>query len=215
MIKRNLALYLKRIFDAIRKIFIACFHSLRRSVLYYFITINRSARSKLTVWYMKKETSEHFHLMIKVLKWFVVPASLGYVCFAAIVFRQNCFGSMFWGLLLFVYSNFLPDLPSIYRATKKEKSIPFLPWYKKYMLLLLAPIFIWLFLAGIKLHWKTDETFHNFKSAVIYGVFLFGLGCFAFGDIQLSQINLVKVLALPFYGMTGYLTHLIVDKIIP
>jgi len=119
------------------------------------------------------------------------------------------------GILIFVYSNFLPDLPSIYRRRKIYRDVGVttgdLPWYKKYALLLLAPLFIGAFLCGIRLRWKTAETFHNFKSLIIYGAFLFILSVFVFGDYPISIGDITEILSLPFYGLIGYLTHLKVD----
>ncbi len=158
---------------------------------------------------------EHVDLMIKVFKWVVLPASVLYVCSNFYFFRQNALDSMFLGMLIFVYSNFLPDLPSIYRRKKVYSDVGVetedLPWYKKYALLLFAPLFIGAFLCGIRLRWKTTETFHNFKSSIIYGAFLFILGVFVFGDYPISIGDITEILSLPFYGLIGYLTHLKVD----
>jgi len=122
---------------------------------------------------------------------------------------------MFLGILIFVYSNFLPDLPSIYRKKKIYRDAGVatenLPWYKKYLLLLFAPLFIGAFFAGIRLRWETTETFHNLKSLIIYVAFLSILGVFAFGDYPISIGDLTGILSLPFYGLIGYLTHLKVD----
>jgi len=182
-------------------------------VLNFFKSINRKIRSKIRVWYMKKETSEHFHLLVKVFKWVVLPASLLYVCADFFFFGENALDSMFWGILIFFYSNFLPDMPSVYRRKKNNRRVEDLPWYKKYALLLFAPLFIWLLFSGIHFRWKTTETFHNFKSLTIYGTFLFLWGFFAFGVLPISIGHITEILSLPFYGMIGYLTHLKVDRI--
>ncbi len=184
-------------------------------VLNFFKTVNRKIGSKLALWSMRCETLEHVDLMIKVFKWVVLPASVLYVCSNFYFFRQNALDSMFLGMLIFVYSNFLPDLPSIYRRKKVYSDVGVetedLPWYKKYALLLFAPLFIGAFLCGIRLRWKTTETFHNFKSSIIYGAFLFILGVFVFGDYPISIGDITEILSLPFYGLIGYLTHLKVD----
>lgn len=112
---------------------------------------------------------------------------------------------MFLGLSIFFYSNCLPDLPFIYRRKPYEVRKD-LSWYKKYFLLLLAPLLIWAFLSGLHLEWATTENFHNFKSLTIYGVFLIFIGLFLYGDVM-------RILSLPFYGVIGYLTHLKVDRI--
>lgn len=125
--------------------------------------------------------------------------------------------SMFLGILIFFYSNFLPDLPSIYRRRKIHHGIADttedLSWYKKYALLLFAPLFIGAFFSGIRLRWKTTETFHNFKSLIIYVMFLFILSFLVFADFPISIGDATEILSVPFYALIGYLTHLKVDKI--
>ena len=185
------------------------------SVLQYFKSVNRKAGSKLPLWCMKSETFFHVDLMIRVFKWLVLPASLVYVGMDFFFFRQNALDSMFLGMLLFVYSNFLPDLPSIYRRRRigwdTGGVAEDLQWYKKYALLLFAPLFIWAFLLGVRLKWKTTETFHNLKSLIIYGTFLLTLSFFAFGHLPVSIGELTEIVSFPFYGLIGYLTHLKVD----
>lgn len=184
-------------------------------VLHYFKSVNRKVRLNIADWYMKSETLEHVDSLIKVFKWVVLPASLFYVCADFYFFAQNALDSMFLGVLIFFYSNFLPDLPSIFRRKRhhdtRDTISEDLPRYKKYALLLFAPLFIGAFFCGIRLGWKTTETFHNFKSLMIYGAFLFTLGFFAFGDFPISVGDITEILSLPFYGSIGYLTHLKVD----
>ena len=190
------------------------YNKLYGSVLRYFKSINRKARSKIADWSMRCETLQHVGILIKVFKWVVLPASLLYVCVDFYFLGQNALDSMLCGILIFFYSNFLPDLPSIYRrkiyhgirGTTED-----LPWYKKYALLLFAPLFIVAFYCGTRLGWKTTETFHNFKSLAIYAVFLFTLSFLAFGSFPISVGDITEILSLPFYGSLGYLTHLKVD----
>lgn len=192
------------------------YHALYGSVLRYFKSVNRRARSSLNLWYVKRETSEHIESLIKVFKWVVLPASLIYVCAGFYFFGENALDSMFLGTLIFFYSNFLPDLPSIYRKRKSYSDIGVtdgdLLWEEKYALLLFAPLFVGAFFCGIRLRWKTTETFHNFKSLTIYVAFLLLLSFFAFGDFPISIGDIPEILSLPFYGLIGYLTHLKVDK---
>ncbi len=182
-------------------------------VLNFFRSTNRKVRSKLTVWYMKKETREHFHLLVKIFKWAVFPTSLLYLSMNLYFFGQNALDSMFWGIALFFYSNFLPDLPSIGKRKRNEIGTADLIWYKKYALLLFAPIIIWLLFSGERVKWKTTENFHNFRSLAIYGAFLLLLGFFLFGQFPISIGVIAEIISFPVYGMMGYLTHLKVDKI--
>ncbi len=189
------------------------YNALYGFVLHSFMSINRRVRSKLPVWRMEEETLEHIRFLIKVFKWIVLPVSLLYVFANFYFFGENALDSMLWGLLIFFYSNFLPDLPSIFRRRKNNVRAEDLPWYKRYALLLFAPLLIWVLFSGIQLGWKTTETFHDFKSLTIYGAFLLILGFFAFVNFPISIGNITKILSLPLYGIIGYLTHLKVDKI--
>ena len=187
------------------------------AVLRYFKSVNLKAGKKLSLWAMRLETFQHLFLLTRAFKWVVLPASLIYVCLDFCLFGQNALDSMFLGMLIFVYSGFLPDLPSIYRRRKSYSdtgaTTDDLSWYKKYALLLFAPLFIGALLMGVRLKWKTTETFHNLKSLIVYGVFLFTLGVLAFGYIPVSIGDITEILSLPLYGLAGYLTHLKVDLI--
>ena len=204
---------MKRFLKAVRGVLIGLYNALYGFVLHSFKSINQKVRSKLPVWRMEEETLEHVHFSIKVFKWVVLPASLLYVFTNFYFFGENAFDSMLWGILLFFYSNFLPDLPSIYRRKKDNGRLEDLPWYKKYALLLFAPLLIWVLFSGIRLKWETRDTFHNFKSLTIYGTFLLMLGFFAFVKFPISIGNLTEILSIPLYGVAGYLAHLKVDKI--
>jgi len=204
---------LKRFFKAIHHVLAGLYTALFGFVLHSFESINRKVRSKLPVWRMKEETLEHVHSSIKVFKWIILPISLFYVTADFYFFGENALDSMFWGILIFFYSNFLPDLPSIYRKKKNNVENEDLPWYKKYALLLFAPLLIWVLFSGIRLAWRTTDTFHNFKSLTIYGAFLFALSLFGFVKFPIDIGSITEILSIPLYGMIGYLTHLKVDKI--
>lgn len=142
----------------------------------------------------------------------VLPLSLAYTFGYQLILGENVLGPMLWGLIVYFYSNFLPDLPSIYRK-KNESEGTDLPWYKKYMLLLFAPLLVWLLFSGIRLSWRTMETYHNFTSLAIYGTFLFAVGFLGFAGLPLVIEGLVKILFFQSCGIIGYLTHLKVDEI--
>ena len=162
---------------------------------------------------MKGETAEHVHAAVKVFKFVVLPLSLFYVFTDLYFLGENSIAPMLWGILVYFYSNFLPDLPSIYRKKGNDSAYVDPPWYKKYFLLLFAPILIWVLFSGVRLKWKTAETFHNFKSLSVYGAFLLLIGYLAFVKFPVSIGNITQILSLPLYGTAGYLTHLKVDKI--
>lgn len=44
----------------------------------FFTRVNRRGRVKIPFWFMKVETFEHLHLLIKVFKWIILPSSILY-----------------------------------------------------------------------------------------------------------------------------------------
>jgi len=186
-------------------------------VLGYFKRVNHRVRAKISLWFMKLETFEHVHLLTKVFKWIVLPSSVLYGCAMFIFFGQNSLDSIILAVLLFFYSNFVPDLPAIFRRKVyhdvRDSFHEDLPKYKTYTLLLFAPLFIVLLFCGKKIKWKTTETFHNFKSLTIYGTFLFTLGFLVLVAFPISIGSTIEVLWVPLFALLGYLTHLRVDHV--
>ena len=204
---------IQQFFKTIHRMFICLQGVLFSLTLQFFKNSNKTVKSKLTIWYMEKETSEHFHLLIEVLKWIIFPLSLFYVLMAFFLLGVNPIDSMLGGLLIFFYSNFLPDLPAIFSKQKTIEQSSTLPWYKKYALLVFAPLFVWLTFSNIPIKWKTTESFHNFKSLFIYTLFLTLCGLLVLADFPISIGDLTESLILSLYGLIGYLTHLKVDEI--
>lgn len=193
------------------------YEDLYRLILGYFNRVNRKVRAKIPLWFMKLETFEHVHLLTKVFKWIVLPSSVLYGCAMFIFFGQNALDSILLANLLFFYSNFLPDLPAIFRRKlyrdERDTFHEDLPTYKAYALLLFAPFFIVLLFCGKKTEWRTPETFHNFKSLIVYGAFLFTLGFLVLTVFRVSLGGIIAALFVPLFGLLGYLTHLKVDHL--
>jgi hypothetical protein len=183
-------------------------------ILNFFENINRRIQSRLPFWRMREETSEHVRTLIEVFEFIILPASVLYLFGSIIFLKENAFDSTLWGILVFFYSNFLPDITCIYRRDKGKGKTHDLAWYKKYALLLFAPLFICILFSNAQFSWKTSENFHNFKSLTIYGGFLMLCGFIAFGGFPVSWGQVTEILVLPIYGAIGYLTHLKVDKIL-
>lgn len=180
-------------------------------VLLFFRSVNEEVRVNLPLWRMEVETSEHVRLAVKAFKWIILPASLLHIATDLLLLGDNALTFVFCAQLVFLYSSFVPDIPSIFRK-KKNKNVEGLPSHKKYALLLLAPLIIWALFSGMRLDWKTTEDFHNFRSLAIYAAFLLLCGL-AFAGFPPTIGGIAKTLSLPLYGATGYLTHLKVDKI--
>jgi len=193
------------------------YEDLYRLILGYFNRVNRKVRAKIPLWFMKLETFEHVHLLTKVFKWIILPSSVLYGCAMFIFFGQNALASILVANLLFFYSNFLPDLPAIFRRKvyrdERDAFHEDLPRYKTYALLLFAPFFIVLLFCGKKTKWRATETFHNFKSLIVYGAFLFTLSFLVLTVFRLSLGGIIEALFVPLFGLLGYLTHLKVDHV--
>jgi hypothetical protein len=182
-------------------------------VLHTFKSINRKIKSKFPIYRMHEETAEHVKHAVQAFIWLIAPLSLAYILGLQVLFSENAWGSLLWGIAVYFYSNFLPDLPAINRKRKRDLEEPDLPWYKKYTLLLFAPLFVWLLFSDVRLDWRTEETYHNFTSLAVYAMFLFAVGLLAFASLPLSIPSLFEALFLMSCGATGFLTHLKVDKI--
>lgn len=226
IIKEKKASKVKRLYKVTSRIL---YNSLYFFVFHFFKTLNQKARFKISSWHMRCETSEHVNFLTKVLKWVVFPASLLYVLSDFYFFGESALDVVFLGTMLFFYSNFLPDLPSIYYGNKNfERLNEDLLWDQKCAIFLFAPLFVGAFFCGMRLKWHTTETFHNFKSLMIYATSLLLLGLFVFGNMTeifgffahgntiqfpISIRSMTKALSLTLYGVLGYSIHLKVDKI--
>jgi len=205
---------IRRFFATLHHMLMGLHNALFAFILSFFESVNRKIRSKLPFWRLEEETSEHVHMAVEVFEFIVLPFSIIYLFGNLFFLKENAFDSMLWGILIFFYSNFLPDLTCIYRKEKDKKRIRDLPWYKKYAILLFAPLFVLLLFSNVHLSWKTTENFHNFKSLGIYGGFLLLWGFLVFGGFPISLGQMTEMLVLPLYGAIGYLAHLKVDKIL-
>jgi hypothetical protein len=204
---------LNRFLARARGILRALYQALYGLVLHSFRSINRRIKSGFPLYRMHEETAEHVRHAVQVFIWLILPFSLAYLFGLEFFLRQNALGSMLWGLAVYFYSNFLPDLPSVYRKNKIEPRAADLPWYKKYAILLFAPLLVWLLFSEVRLKWRTVDTYHNFTSLAIYGAFLFVVCVLAFSSLPLSAVGLPTVFFVPTCGVIGFLTHLRVDEI--
>lgn len=205
---------IKRFFIAIHNVLTGLQNALYVFVLNFFENLNRKIQSRLPFWRMREETSEHVRTLIEVFEFIVLPASIIYFLSELFLLKQNAFDSALWGILVFFYSSFLPDLTCIHRKENDREKTQDLPWYKKYAILLFAPLFICILFSKVQISWKTTENFHNFKSLTIYGGFLMALGFVVFGGFPVSVGQVSEMLAFPVYGVIGYLTHLKADRLL-
>jgi hypothetical protein len=203
----------KKLFKRIHNVLDGLYNALYGFVLHSFKSMNQKIKSKFPVWRMKEETSEHVHQSVKVFSWLILPLSVVYVLGNYYASGEYALWTMLWGIVVYFYSNFLPDLPSVYRKKKNETDSDDLPWHKKYALLLFAPLLIWLMFCGMRLSWRTTDTFHNFRSLAVYGAFLSVVGFLGFARFPFSIRDIVNVLFFLFCGTAGFLAHLKIDGI--
>jgi len=176
----------------------------KKLISYWDGIIARSIPSYVEFKKMEDEIKEHFSFIKWMFKRVVLPLMIFYVVMSLIL-NMNIFGSLFVFLVVFIYSNFLPDIDFLIKKTKDndEDSL----WYEKYLLLFFAPVVVYYIIAGRArpLYSVDDRCFHNFKTAIIYGLFLFVVGSI-FWPETLNRIM------LPAFGVTGFVFHLLVDR---
>lgn len=155
----------------------------------------------------ESEFAEHASLMKWVALRILAPLAIFYMLAGLLVFEVYLVGSLFLGSLFFVYSNFLPDLDSLIIVTKNKKLSS--RWFYRYSLLLFAPLFIYYAVSGHAkpIYADKPKEFHGVDSLITYIVFLFVLGF-------LFWRNPIQHTILPVFGGLGYLTHLVVDKMV-
>src|SRR3989344_1846857 len=153
---------------------------------------------------MEEEIKEHFTFLKWTFKRIILPLAIFYILAGIFFFKINVLGSLVIALLIFLYSNFLPDIDFLMKETKDKNLVS--KWYEKYSLLFFAPIIMYYILDGRKkpIYTLKGKYFHNFRTVLIYGVFLFVLGAI------LWQEN-IKMIILPLFGMLGFSFHLMVD----
>jgi len=147
------------------------------------------------------DIKEHYEFISWMFKRIILPIIVFYVSIG-FLFGMSVLGSLVLSLLIFVYSNFLPDADFLIKKSGISS-----PLRERYMLLFFAPVIIYYVIAGRAkpLYSKEARCFHNFKSMIAYGTFLLLLGIILWPEM-------LKQAMLPIFGMLGFSFHLIVDK---
>jgi len=153
---------------------------------------------------MNKELVEHFNFLEWAFKRIVLPIIVFYAL-VGLVFEINLFGSIFLSLLIFFYSNLLPDVDVLFKKTNR-KALDSL-WYEKYSLLFFAPIIVYYVISGRQrpLYSISNRPFHNFRTVLVYGAFLFVVG-------SIFWMDALRRAMFPIFGMLGFSFHLIIDR---
>ena len=152
---------------------------------------------------LEEEFKEHFNFLKWAFKRIILPLAVAYIL-AGIFMKTNVLGSLALSLIVFLYSNFIPDTDFLMKETKDKKQES--KWYEKYALLFFAPVIIYYILDGRKkpIYTTKSKCFHNFKTALVYGLFLLII------SLILWQQPL-KIFILPLFGILGFSFHLMVD----
>jgi len=171
---------------------------------YWDEIISKKIPSYVTFKKMNEEVIEHLDFIRWVFKRIILPMVMFYVA-AGLILRMDILGSIFLSTLLFFYSNLLPDVDALFQKTE-DKMLDSL-WYEKYSLLFFAPMMIYYIISGRArpLYSTEEKTFHNYKTVVIYGAFLFIIG-------SIFWMDTVKRVMFPLFGMLGFTTHLLIDR---
>ncbi len=149
------------------------------------------------------ELSEHSTAMSWAVKHVILPASIFYVA-AGLLIGKTVLDSLFLGFLVFVYSSFVPDLDSLLVVSKDKNKKP--DSLAKFALLFFGPVFVYYAISSEAkpIYVNKAKEFHSTKYLFAYGLFLLVVGLIFYA-------NPVERLALPLFGLLGYMTHLSVD----
>jgi len=150
-----------------------------------------------------EEFSEHFAFVKWSLKRIVLPLAVFYIV-AGFFFQEHVLGALVTALLVFFYSNFLPDLDAFFRQGQGGKKAN---WLEKRIALFFAPLAIYYILSEKKrpLELESQKPFHNRRALIEYSIFLFAFGL-------LIYFSALKAFFFALFGFLGFLIHLIVDK---
>lgn len=155
---------------------------------------------------IEEEIKEHFGLLGFMMKRILLPLILIFLIFGLIL-GNNILSSIFISLLVFLYSNFLPDIDFLVRTTERKEKESL--WYEKYFFLFFAPIVVYYIMLGKAkpLYSIEHRCFHNIKSMLAWGIFLFFVG-------NIFWDETIKIIMLPLFGIVGFVFHLIIDEIV-
>jgi len=155
---------------------------------------------------VEQEAKEHFSFIGTTIKRVITPLIIFYIALG-LVMGLNVFGSLLLTLIVFLYSNFIPDIDFLIARTERKSKESL--WYEKYFWLLFTPVIAYYILIGkAKPIYSTEHRcFHNIKSTLIWGIFLFLLGHILWDET-------IKIIMFTIFGFLGYLLHLTVDGLV-
>ncbi len=156
---------------------------------------------------VEDELKEHYALLVWSWKRFLLPLVLLYIVLG-LVFKSYILAPLFISLLVFFYSNFLPDVDILVNKPQNNERESL--WYELYFPLCFAPIFLYYVMTGKAnpLYSNKNRPFHNVYTIFVWGFFLLIISSLFWPD------DLLKKIMLPLFGMAGFSLHLMIDGII-
>ncbi|MFA6064211.1 MAG: hypothetical protein WCW44_02325 [archaeon] len=153
------------------------------------------------------EIKEHFGLLKWSLKRVLFPIAIFYIL-VGFVLQEHVLGSLALALLVFLYTNFLPDLDAFFSQDKRDSIKA--NWTLRRLSLYFTPAVIYYVLSKKTrpIYLGSSKPFHNTNSLIEITIFLFLAGL-------VLHFSLLKAVFLALFGLTGYATHLFVDGLLP
>lgn len=151
-----------------------------------------------------KELGEHFGFLKWGSKRIILPLAVFYVG-VGLFFGEHVLGSLLMALVVFLYTNFLPDLDAFFPHSAGKKSE--VSAFKKRIALFFAPAVIYYILSRKQAPWDLgrDKPFHNVRSLTELSVFLLFAGL-------LLYFSLLKAFFFMLFGACGFFIHLVIDN---
>lgn len=150
------------------------------------------------------ELEEHFGFLQWGSKRIIFPLAIFYIV-AGLIFGEHILGSLLMALVIFLYTNFLPDLDTFFPYNNNKKNE--VSSTKKRIALFFAPAVIYYLLSRKLTPWDLgkDKPFHNARAMLEFSIFLFVLGVFLY-------FSWLKAFFFMLFGLCGYFVHLVIDK---
>lgn len=151
-----------------------------------------------------EELRAHFNFSSWLFKRIILPLAIFYVIIGLLL-KTDVFGSLFISILIFTYSNIIPDIDILIKKPPEGKSESL--WYELYALLFFAPLIVYYIIDGKAhpLYSQKNRPFHSFRTVIIYGFFLLIIGAVFWSEA-------LKIIMLPIFGGLGFLFHLMIDN---
>ena len=169
-------------------------------------TIGRFLSGKASPEKLLSEIFEHSRALLWALKMVFLPLAVFYFVLGLFL-NEYVVGSIFLSLIIFLYSNFLPDTDTFVSADflKSAASKP-VKKFEKYKLLIIAPVYIYYVLSEkiVPVKFNEIKPFHNLRCLIAWSIFLLFIGI-------ILHASLFKAFFIMLFAASGYFTHLFID----